>query len=493
MVKNSTRFGAAAAIGAAVGAAATAWHLARQRAEARRRIWSNVLSLEMCERIHAGSVQRIASQLRTRTARTPVSLRKKAVSHQVPKGRSLIRDDEKIDVSDLDRILHVDPERRICIAEPGVTFEDLVEATLPYGLTPIIVPELKTITIGGAVSGCSIESASFRYGGFHDTCLEYEVVTARGEVLRCTPHNENRLLFQMVHGSFGTLGILTKLVFRLVPAKPFVHLTYETCRSVEEYRATIQRHVAAGDCDFLDGIIHSPRELVLSVGRFVDHAPYANRYDWTKVYYQSTRERAEDYLRTPHYYFRYDHGVTNVHPKSYAGRLLFGKFMGSSQLLWLAEKLPWLLDDEKPTVTLDVFIPISKFETFMGWYEKTFDFFPLWCVPYRLPHKYEWLSRRFVERSSDELFVDLAIYGMEQKGGVNYHKLMEEKLLEIGGIKTLISHNYFSEDQFWQMWNRENYEAAKSVTDPERIFRDLYTKTCKAAMGVRDEGVGSAA
>ena len=37
-----------------------------------------------------------------------------------------------------------------------------------------------------------------------------------------------------------------------------------------------------------------------------DSAPYTNRYDWLKVYYQSTAKRREDYLKTPHYFFRYD-------------------------------------------------------------------------------------------------------------------------------------------------------------------------------------------
>ena len=64
-----------------------------------------------------------------------------------------------------------------------MTFSDLVDATLPFGLAPIIVPELKTITIGGAVAGCSIESMSFRVGGFHDTCLAYQVLTGTGLTL----------------------------------------------------------------------------------------------------------------------------------------------------------------------------------------------------------------------------------------------------------------------------------------------------------------------
>src|SRR6185436_19303133 len=125
-------------------------------------------------------------------------------------------------VSDLDEILEIDAEQLTCTAESGVTFTDLVQATLRFGLVPIIVPELKTITIGGAVAGCSLESMSFKHGVFHDTCLEYEVVTARGDVLVARPDNENSLLFQMLQGTFGTLGILTRLSFRLVPSKPFV-------------------------------------------------------------------------------------------------------------------------------------------------------------------------------------------------------------------------------------------------------------------------------
>src|SRR5438874_2040907 len=81
---------------------------------------------------HAARVARIASQLRGRPGTRPLSLRKRAVSHQVPKARDLRARDEKIDISDLDAILEIDPVARICVAEPGVTFVDLVAATLRH-------------------------------------------------------------------------------------------------------------------------------------------------------------------------------------------------------------------------------------------------------------------------------------------------------------------------------------------------------------------------
>jgi FAD/FMN-containing dehydrogenase len=433
---------------------------------------------------HARKVERIATRLRQRRSTAHLSLRKRTVSHQVPKAGDLKHSDPQIDISELDQILEIDPDRRLCVAESGVTFVDLVAATLRHGLVPIIVPELKTITVGGAVAGCSIESMSFRYGGFHDTCLEYEVITARGEVLTCRPDGENALLFQMMHGTFGTLGVLSRLTFRLIPAQPFVHLTYDRFETLADYQAAIWGCFQSGQPDFVDGIIHAPDAWVLSRGRFHPEAPYTNRYDWLKVYYRSTRTRREDYLRTPDYFFRYDRGVTNVHPRTLLGRLLLGKFMGSTRVLRLAEAFPGLLRSERPNVIVDVFIPFSQAPAFFDWYRQEFDHFPLWCVPYRLPHLYPWLSPEFQARCQDRLFLDIAIYGMRQDGQKNCHALMEQKLLELGGLKTLISHNYYSEADFWRVFNKANYDTVKARTDPDNVFRDLYAKTCRAARGL---------
>ena len=122
----------------------------------------------------------------------------------------------------------------------------------------------------------------------------------------------------------------------------------------------------------------------------------------------------------------------------------------------------------------------------VAWYEREVGHFPLWCVPYRRVHDYEWLDDSFYAGMRDELFLDLAIYGMEQPPGKNIHRMIEEKLRELGGVKTLISHNYYSRDEFWSIWNKRNYDTVKAITDPRNVFRDLYTKTCRAAMGLAE-------
>jgi hypothetical protein len=167
------------------------------------------------------------------------------------------------------------------------------------------------------------------------------------------------------------------------------------------------------------------------------------------------------------------------------GRLLLGKVVGSSEILRLAERFHRFLPSARPTVTLDVFLPLSRAEAFLSWYQRAIGHYPLWCVPYARVHDYEWLAPTFYSGLGDRLFLDLAIYGCKQRrGGPNLYRLIEEKLLELGGMKTLISHNHFTEEEFWRIWNKDNYDAAKAIADPHDIFRDLYTKTCRAAQGV---------
>lgn len=431
--------------------------------------------------IHEQKVARISRQLKERKSTNPLSFKKKAVSHEVPKVHDIRYSDEEIDISDLNEIINIDIENHICTAEPGVTFVKLVSETLKYGLVPIIVPELKTITIGGAVAGCSIESMSYKYGGFHDTCIEYEIITAKGDVLICTPDNKNKLLFQMIHGTFGTLGMISRMKFKLIPAKRFVKVEYNKYYTLEEFKSAIWKHFKEKDVDFMDGIIHSPTKYVLSTANFVDEAPYTHRYDWMRIYYKTTSKRDEDYLETIDYFFRYDKGVTHVTPSSFLGRLFFGKFINSATLLRLVRKFHRFIPSSMIPVTIDLFIPFSKAEKFMDWYRKEINYFPLWCVPYKRVRDYEWLSENFFKNNKDKLFLDLAIYGLKKSKEKNYYKIMEDELIKVDGLKTLISTNCYSEQEFWKIWNKENYYKVKKLTDPNNILRDLYTKTCKTA------------
>ena len=92
-----------------------------------------------------------------------------------------------LDVSGLDGVLAVDPDARTADVQGMCTYEDLVDATLPHGLIPLVVPQLRTITLGGAVTGLGIESTSFRNGLPHESVLEMDVLTGAGEIVTARP------------------------------------------------------------------------------------------------------------------------------------------------------------------------------------------------------------------------------------------------------------------------------------------------------------------
>lgn len=428
---------------------------------------------------HEDKVKRISEQLRNRKSLEPVSLKKATVSHKVPNPNDIRNSNEKIDVSDLNQILKIDTDKMICIAEPGVAFTDLVEATLKHNLVPMLVPELKTITIGGAVSGCSVESTSYKFGGFHDNCLEYEIITAKGEIITCKPKGKDSDLFQMMHGSFGTLGILTKLTFKLMPAKQFVRMKYETYKNLSDYKAAIWQHYEDQDVDFMDGIIHSKRKYVLCIGTYVSSAPYTTSYEWMNIYYQSTRNKKTDYMTTSEYFFRYDadcHWIAGKYGmENPLLRFLLGKqLLSSSKILETAKKLQPVMKNVKPDVVIDVFIPFSNLDKFFQLYMKELKYFPIWIVPMKIDPMYDWANPEFV--ADDKLYIDVAIYGMKQKNK-NYYKILEDILLQTQGVKTLISYNYYDEETFWKIWNKKKFSPVKERVDPDNIFRDIYAKT----------------
>jgi FAD/FMN-containing dehydrogenase len=405
------------------------------------------------------------------------------VSHMVPLPGDPRSRTWPVDLSELNEILTIDVAARTCTAEPGVTFGDLVDATLRHGLMPTVVPELDGVTIGGAVAGCSVESMSYKVGGFHDSALEYEIVDGAGTVRTLSPDRDGHL-FDMVHGSYGTLALLTRLTFRLIPAKPFVQMTYRTLTTIEAFTEEMVARCRADDFDFVDGIIHGPDRFVLCLGRFVDEAPYVSDYTWLNIYYHSTRERTEDYLKTRDYCFRYDtecHWLTRTFPplEWKPVRFLIGKWMlGSTNLLKNSKRLqPIFGMKRRPDLVLDVFIPLRNFPDFERWYEQEFDFWPLWVVPYLIPKPYPFLSDDHQARQQDEYSIDCAVYGKPDSDPRRHlSEMLQHKTHELGGMKTLIGRNHYSEDEFWYVYSKDRYGAAKADLDPSGVFPELFTK-----------------
>ena len=147
----------------------------------------------------------------------------------------------RLDVSAFREVLEVDAAEGWVDAEGMVTYEDLVRGCLAKGVMPAVVPQLKTITLGGAMAGVGIEASSHRYGLVHDTALELEVLLGDGSLVLATPDNEHADLFHGFPNSYGTLGYALRVKAKAVPVKPYVRLEHLPFKDAGAFFASITR------------------------------------------------------------------------------------------------------------------------------------------------------------------------------------------------------------------------------------------------------------
>ena len=213
---------------------------------------------------------------------------------------------QRLDISGLTGVLRVDAAARTAEVQGMATYEHLVDATLAHGVMPLVVPQLKTITLGGAVTGLGIESSSFRHGLPHESVREMDVLTPAGELVTATPDNAHADLFHGFPNSYGTLGYALRLVIDVAPVAPYVRLEHRRYPDAPSCAAAI-RELADADVDFLDGTVFGPGEQYLTLGTFVDE-PTTPVSDYTgqEVFYRSQQRRSVDHLTVRDYLWRWD-------------------------------------------------------------------------------------------------------------------------------------------------------------------------------------------
>src|SRR6202046_3149751 len=206
-----------------------------------------------------------------------------------------------LDVSAFAHVIHVDAGAKTAVAAGMTTYQDLCDATLPHGLMPLVVPQLKTITLGGAVTGLGIESTSLWNGLPHESVTEMEILTGDGRVVTATKDNEHAALYRGFPNSYGSLGYALALTIELEPVAPYVHLRHFRFGTPEACMDAVAQIAADGSyhghrADFVDGTAFSLDEMYLTVGAFSDVAPWRSDYTRERIYYRSIRGPKEDFL-----------------------------------------------------------------------------------------------------------------------------------------------------------------------------------------------------
>ena len=109
------------------------------------------------------------------------------------------------------------------IVDAGVTWDELLAATLAKGLTPPVLPDTQVLTVGGTLSVGGTGNASHRYGAIIDHVRNVNVVIGRGRVTASSERHDRELL-DLVLGGLGQCALITGAEVELVKAPTHVTL-----------------------------------------------------------------------------------------------------------------------------------------------------------------------------------------------------------------------------------------------------------------------------
>ena len=397
----------------------------------------------------------------------------------------------RLDLREFNHVIGVDPAEGYVEAEGMTTYEDLVTATLACGALPAVVPELKTITLGGAAAGVGIEASSFRYGLVHETLLELDILTGGGRVLACRPDNEHADLFFGFPNSYGTLGYALKLKAKIVKAEPFVALEHRLVSDIDRFFAALAEECANG-VDFIDGVAFGPGEYCLTTGRFVDSAPYRSDYTYEKIYYRSLRERQSDFLTAYDFIWRWDTDwfwcsknvgaqipwVRRLYGRNRLGSRTYQRIMRWNSRWGLTKGLDRLRGEYSESIIQDVDVPIANAAAFLDFFQREIGIAPVWTCPLigtgaadRFP---------LYRLRPGELHVNFGFWDVLRRRGRfaphQFNRLIEDRVLALGGIKSLYSDSFFDRKTFDRVYGGDAYRTLKAKYDPDGAFPELYDK-----------------
>jgi FAD/FMN-containing dehydrogenase len=467
------------------------------------------LCLPAGEMVHRSAVERLVASYRAIPQGGPVRLAKRSSNLFRPRAAAT---GPGLDVSGLTGVISINTGTSAPAATADVqgmcSYENLVAATLAKGYIPYVVPQLKTITCGGAVAGIGIEASAFRNGLSHESVLELDILTGADDLVTVTPDGPHADLFAGFPNSYGTLGYGVRLRIALEPVHPYVALRNVRFGSLDDLAQAIatitaDRRWDGTAVDFLDGVVFGERESYLVLGGWADDAPTISDYTGSHPYYRSLRERDHDVLTVHDYLWRWDtdwfwcsraFGMQNptirqLWPASRRRSDVYHRLLGLENRYHLTARIDrWRGQPARERVVQDVEVPVRRTADFLRWFLRNVPMTPIWVCPLQLRQDGGPLGRiddgarpwPLYPLRAGETYVNVGFWGRvpidegRRDGDVN--RDIERAVADVNGHKSLYSDVYYEPEELHRLYGGETYRELKERYDPQHRLLDLYAK-----------------
>jgi len=444
---------------------------------------------------HGEAVDALVASYAAIPTGAPVRLAKRTSNLFRPRSAT---DAPGLDVSGLDGVIAVDESRLTADVQGMCTYETLVDELLPLGLIPLVVPQLRTITLGGAVTGLGIESTSFRSGLPHESVVEMDVLTGSGDVVTAAPGGEHADLYDAFPNSYGSLGYATRLRIRLERVPGFVNLRHVRFDDATSAAKAITDVVESGTwegerVDAVDGTSFSPDEVYLTLATFSDEKSGGSDYTGQQIYFRSIQQRETDTLTMHDYLWRWDtdwfwcsgaFGAQNrwarrIWPRRFRRSDVYHRLLALDARVGLStvlNRVKGVTGVEK--VIQDVEVPVEALPEFLAWFDAEVGMRPVWLCPLRTTRPWP-----LYPLGTGETYVNVGFWGQVEvpadspPGAVN--RRIEEKVHALGGHKSLYSEAFYDEKTFNDLYGGTELVAVRERYDPHGRLSTLYEKAVR--------------
>lgn len=448
---------------------------------------------------HAQAVERLRDSYRAIAPTDTVRLAKKTTN--LFRARAAAQG-PGLDVSGLDGVIGIDAAGRTADVQGMCTYERLVEETLRHGLIPYVVPQLRTITLGGAVTGLGIESTSFRNGLPHESVLEMDVFTGSGEVVTATADNEHADLFRTFPNSYGSLGYATRLRIALEPVPAYAALRHVRFHEPDKLSAAIAEITETREwhglrVDGMDGVAFEPGEYYLTLATWTDErvstgstTGLPSDYTGQAIYYRSLQQRETDLLTMHDYLWRWDTDwfwcsgafgaqdprIRRLWPRRWRRSDVYMRLLGLDRRFGIADRLDRRAGrPQRERVIQDVEVPVERLGEFLDWFDAEVGMRPVWLCPL-IAHQ-DWPSYPL---EPGRTYVNVGFWGTVHVGPdapqAPRNRAIEATVHELDGHKSLYSDSFYDRDTFDRLYDGANLAAVKHRYDPDDRFISLYEK-----------------
>ncbi|MEJ7636076.1 FAD-binding oxidoreductase [Aeromicrobium sp.] len=441
---------------------------------------------------HAQAVERLLASYGRLAPGDRIRLAKKTSNLFRPRQSN---DSAGLDVSGLDGVIAIDVDTWTADVQGMCTYEQLVAETLPLGLMPMVVPQLRTITLGGAVTGLGIESTSFRNGLPHESVLEMDVLTGAGHVVTASSDGAHADLFEAFPNSYGSLGYATRLKISLERVPAYVTLRHvqvaDSAAAVKAIEVIAETGEWHGErVDGLDGTAFSPDEIYLTLASFTDVEQPVSDYTGMDVYYRSIQRRETDALTIHDYIWRWDTDwfwcsgafgaqipwVRRVWPAKWRRSDVYHRLVGLDEKVGIVKVLDRLKRvPGRERVIQDIEVPLDRLPEFLQWFDAEVGMRPVWLCPLRTTRPWP-----VYPLAPGHTYVNVGFWGtVEVPAGTpagTVNRRIEAAVHELGGHKSLYSEAFYDQETFDQMYGGEVLAAVRGRYDPEARLSTLYEK-----------------